>query len=98
MVRRKFAVPFSWRVLPLASLAIAVLLAGYCQGQVKLKDAPAKVPAGKAVGKTVESRSVQVGKAFPNFELKDQDGQTFSLKTTLKKGPVVLVVYRSADW
>ena len=92
MVRSKSLIPFAW--LPLLSLALAVSLGGYCQGQVTTKEAPAKA-ASKA---TAESRSVQVGERFPNIELKDQDGKPFALKKALANGPVVLVVYRSADW
>jgi len=93
MVRRKSLIPLAW--LPLFSLALAVSLMGHCQGQVTTKEAPAKVAAKKV---TAESRSVQVGERFPNIELKDQDGKSFAMKTALAKGPVVLVVYRSADW
>lgn len=93
MFGRKSLVPLAW--LPLLGLALAVSLGGYCQGQVTTKDAPAKAAASKA---TAESRSVQVGERFPNVQLKDQDGESFSLSKTLKNGPVVLVVYRSADW
>ena len=88
MVRRKSFVPLCW--LPLLSLAFIVSLAGYSHGQVTTKAAESKA--------TAESRSVQVGERFPNIELKDQAGEAFGLKKTLAKGPVVLVVYRSADW
>ena len=93
MVRRKSFVPLCW--LPLLSLTFIVSLAGYSHGQVTTKEAPAKAAESKA---TAESRSVQVGERFPNIELKDQAGEAFGLKKTLAKGPVVLVVYRSADW
>jgi hypothetical protein len=39
-----------------------------------------------------------VGKAAPNFTLKDQSGQAQSLESMLMQGPVALVFYRSADW
>ncbi len=93
MVRRKSLLSLAW--LPLFGLALAVSLAGYCHGQVTMKDAPAKTADSKV---TVQSRSIQVGAVFPNFELKDQDGKLFGLKKALTDGPVVLVVYRSADW
>ena len=95
MIRRKLLGPIAWGWMPLLSLALAISFGGYCQGQVKMKDAPAKAPASKA---TAESRSVQVGERFPNFELKDQNGKLSGLRKILDKGPVVLVVYRSADW
>jgi len=81
--------------MPFLSLALAVSLTGFCHGQATLEKAPAKTPAAQA---TIESRSIQVGEVFPNFELKDQDGKLFGLKKSLSDGPVVLVIYRSADW
>jgi len=84
-----------------------VLSLGGCQGQVTMEDAKgaagaaAKVAgeiADKVAEVTAESKSVQVGERFPSLDLKDQDGKSFTLKQALAKGPVVLVVYRSADW
>lgn len=94
MVRRKLLVPLVWGWMPFLSLALVVSLTG-CQGQLTLEEVPVKALAGQA---TAESRSVQVGEVFPNIELKDQDGKPFGMKKTLADGPVVLVVYRSADW
>jgi cytochrome oxidase Cu insertion factor (SCO1/SenC/PrrC family) len=93
MIRPKSLVPLAW--LTMLGLSLAVPLGGYCHGQVEMKEAPARAAATKA---TAESRSVQVGEVFPNIELKDQDGKSFGLKKALADGPVVLVVYRSADW
>jgi peroxiredoxin len=39
-----------------------------------------------------------VGQRAPAFTLKDQSGKDVSLETLLKKGPVAVVFYRSADW
>ena len=39
-----------------------------------------------------------IGQPAPAFKLKDQDGKEVSLDALLKKGPVVLVFYRSAEW
>jgi peroxiredoxin len=39
-----------------------------------------------------------VGARAPGFTLKDQNNHDVSLDTLLKKGPVALVFYRSADW
>lgn len=39
-----------------------------------------------------------VGAEAPDFTLSDQDGRQVTLKELLKKGPVALVFYRSADW
>ena len=108
MLGRKLSLPLAWSWLSFCSLALAVSLAGYCQGQVTAEKTPAKAgsaakaAAGSAdkakAAMSAEARSVQVGERFPNVKLKDQDGKSFALKETLAKGPVVLVVYRSADW
>ena len=39
-----------------------------------------------------------IGQRVPAFTLKDQNGHEVSLDALLKKGPVALVFYRSADW
>ena len=39
-----------------------------------------------------------IGAHAPAFTLKDQNGNEVSLEALLKKGPVALVFYRSADW
>ena len=41
---------------------------------------------------------LEIGKAAPSFQLKDQQGADRSLKDLLKRGNVALVFYRSADW
>ena len=95
MVRHKLLAPLAWGWMPFCSLTLVISMMGHCHGQVTLEKAPAD-KAKAAV--SVESKGVAVGKAFPDFELKDQDGSSFSLSKALKQGPVVLVVYRSADW
>ena len=42
--------------------------------------------------------SIEVGEKFPSLSLPDQSGKTFDLSAALKKGPVALVIFRSADW
>ncbi len=39
-----------------------------------------------------------IGQKAPTFTLKDQHGKDVALEELLKKGPVALVFYRSADW
>ena len=39
-----------------------------------------------------------VGQKAPAFTLKDQNDRDVSLELLLKKGPVALVFFRSADW
>ena len=51
-----------------------------------LKEAPA------------EMTGLAVGQKAPEFTLKSQDGTDRELSDFLKKGPVALVFYRSADW
>ena len=45
-----------------------------------------------------EKIGVGVGQKAPDFALKDQTGREVSLAALLKKGPVALVFFRSADW
>ena len=45
-----------------------------------------------------EKTGLAVGQKAPAFTLKDQDNRDVSLDSLLKKGPVALVFYRSADW
>lgn len=84
-------------------LALAALFFVQPQAFAQQTADPPKSKSGAAqtsatAQQSVQSKSIAVGEAFPNFELKDQDGNVFRLKETLKEGPVVLVVYRSADW
>jgi len=45
-----------------------------------------------------EKTGLAVGQKAPTFTLKDQNDRDVSLEALLKKGPVALVFYRSADW
>lgn len=45
-----------------------------------------------------EKTGVAVGQKAPAFTLKDQNDHEVSLTALLKKGPVALVFFRSADW
>jgi cytochrome oxidase Cu insertion factor (SCO1/SenC/PrrC family) len=45
-----------------------------------------------------EHTGLAVGKKAPSFTLKDQANRDVSLDSLLKKGPVALVFFRSADW
>ncbi len=45
-----------------------------------------------------EKTGLAVGQKAPTFTLKDQNDRDVLLETLLKKGPVALVFYRSADW
>jgi hypothetical protein len=45
-----------------------------------------------------EKSGLSVGQKAPHFTLKDQNDRGVSLESLLKKGPVALVFYRSADW
>ena len=45
-----------------------------------------------------EDTGVAVGKKAPLFTLKDQTNRDVSLDSLVKKGPVALVFFRSADW
>ena len=41
---------------------------------------------------------LKVGDRAPEFVLTNQLGSPVSLEAALKKGPVALIFYRSADW
>ncbi len=41
---------------------------------------------------------IEVGKDAPKFELKNQAGKATTLADLVKKKPVALIFYRSADW
>ena len=45
-----------------------------------------------------EKTGVAVGEKAPGFTLKNQNDREVSLAALLKKGPVALVFFRSADW
>lgn len=45
-----------------------------------------------------ETTGLSIGQSAPAFTLKDQNNQEVSLEALLKKGPVALVFFRSADW
>ncbi len=45
-----------------------------------------------------EKPGLPVGKPAPAFTLKDQNDKEVSLSSLLKKGPVALVFFRSAEW
>lgn len=45
-----------------------------------------------------QAPGLPIGARAPEFTLQDQDGNPVSLNETLKRGPVALVFYRSADW
>ena len=47
---------------------------------------------------SAENTGLRIGQAAPAFSLKDQNGKVVSLDALLKKGPVALVFFRSADW
>src|SRR5881394_4324989 len=58
------------------------------------------LPALANAAEEVPSKEIgiPIGQRAPAFTLKDQNGQEVSLDALLKKGPVALVFYRSADW
>jgi len=67
----------------------ASLLAGH------LLMAPSAIAAEPA---SPEKVGLAVGQKAPAFTLKDQNARDVTLESLLKKGPVALVFYRSADW
>ncbi len=57
--------------------------------------APAAIAAEPAAP---EHTGLAIGQKAPSFSLKDQADRDISLDSLLKKGPVALVFFRSADW
>ncbi len=53
-----------------------------------------KSSAAQKGRKAEEAKGLEVGQVAPLFEATDQNGETFSLEETLKKGPVVIIFYR----
>ena len=47
---------------------------------------------------SAQNTGLRIGQVAPAFSLKDQNGKEVSLDALLKKGPVALVFFRSADW
>lgn len=47
---------------------------------------------------SLEKTGVAVGQKASGFTLKDQNDREVALAALLKKGPVALVFFRSADW
>ena len=45
-----------------------------------------------------EKAGLAIGQRAPDFTLKEQNGRDVSLSAMLKKGPVAVVFFRSADW
>ena len=58
----------------------------------------ASVSAAAAAEAAPQEVGLSVGARAPGFTLKDQNNHDVSLDALLKKGPVALVFYRSADW
>ncbi len=74
--------------MKLIRLALALSVSGVLLAQA----ASAAEPAPP------EHAGLAVGKKAPLFTLKDQANHDVSLEALLKKGPVALVFFRSADW
>ena len=55
-------------------------------------------PVAFAAEAVPERTGLAVGAKASTFSLQDQNDRDASLEALLKKGPVALVFYRSADW
>lgn len=71
---------------------IRVAVALFVSGVFLTQTASAVEPAAP------EHTGLTVGKKATLFTLKDQANHDLSLESLLKKGPVALVFFRSADW
>jgi hypothetical protein len=61
-----------------------------------LVEAPQSPPARKPVD--VSKLGPQVGERIPDFDLKDQNGKSWTLQSILGPKGAMLVFFRSADW
>src|ERR1035438_911507 len=73
------------KTLPLKGFCL--LIAGLLSASVQAGQEAAPAEVG-----------LPVGQRAPAFTLKDQNDHEVSLAALLKKGPVALIFYRSADW
>jgi len=74
--------------MKLIRVAIALSISGFFLAQTATPAEPA----------APEHTGLDVGEKAPSFTLKDQANHDVSLESLLKKGPVALVFFRSADW
>lgn len=79
-----------------AALLASGLMLTASMGYAQVTAAPS--PTKKVAVQETQQMSVGVGEAFPDFTLMDQNNQPLALSKKLEDGPVVLVIYRSADW
>jgi cytochrome oxidase Cu insertion factor (SCO1/SenC/PrrC family) len=56
------------------------------------------IVAGAAKPAPPEKTGLAIGQKAPGFTLKDQNGHDVALAALLKKGPVAVVFFRSAEW
>lgn len=74
------------------------------QQKPQTKKSQQKSPADKEKMKSTSptksafSPGPKIGEKAPEFELKDQNGDTQTLAALTKDGKIALVFYRSADW
>jgi len=71
--------------------ALALLLAYYLgQSSARAQSPPQKLDVSKLGPK--------VGERVPDFNLKDQNGKTWTLTSIMEAKGAMLVFFRSADW
>lgn len=73
----------------LSSFSLA-LLAGLLPQMPVMAQSPTKIDVSKL--------GPQVGARVPDFNLKDQNGKTWTLQSIMGPKGAMLVFYRSADW
>ena len=79
------------KLLTYARLSLALLLAHpAARAAVRPQTAPQKIDVSKL--------GPQVGERVPDFNLKDQNGKTWTLQSIMGPKGTMLVFFRSADW
>ena len=72
-------------------VAVATILSAVSHSQVTT------AKSGAAQAHTF-APGIEIGTKLPRIELKNQLGKTTSVQQLLKKSPVAIVLFRSADW
>ncbi len=83
---------------PFGAACCALLFLISCSPVHAQKKATNSTPDASAKDAGTAGSSIKIGEKIPAFKLTDQNGKPFDLGQTLKKGPVALVIFRSANW
>lgn len=80
----------------LHAFACLVALVPVIHGAATGALANGQAPAGQTIN--VDTVGPKVGDRIPDFSLRDQRGQVYSLQSLLGSNGAIIVFFRSADW